>query len=796
MQREREEEIFDLATNYMTLYGVNVNMARAIPFIKDGLKPIARRTLYACHKYYGDKHVKASVLIGDIGKFSPHGDLGLNEIVAKMAQPFSNNVPYFDGDGNVGNLTTGDDFAASRYYGVKLSKFTLDVLFDEFDGKVDMIPNYDGTLTEPFTLPAKFPLILLNGQSGIGYSLSTDIPPYNLSEIVDATIKIINFDKAFRKAITKYIATHNDQISEFLSDSKNVFNAMNVDDKIIKALGVKKPRIHLVPDSPTGCDIFINGENRFMMQSCFDIDNANYIITIRNTPYMKYLDNIDTALRQMQTSVDPIPEILSAEEESEDVIDEFRYVIRCKQCNLMNVVNKLFKRVPGFRASVNANNMTVIDSSYRTKKFSAGQILGDWISQRFHCKRTWYLRDLVKKNKKLNMLEGKAFMLSPKNVDKTVEVFKTHKKAQIIDALVETYKGKVTSSQASYIYDLPLYRISVDEGEATKKEIKEVNAEIEFIKSVITDDDKIKDVIIDELNDIKNKYGSLRKSKIISNTSTDASSVGVVTIVPNGNVIFSEVENPEFISSDVKPITGTKVCLIDEFGSFMWVDTNKVPHNQEIPLTSIGQKKMGACVTAVSNAENNIIILTSEGRVKLMPISKLPSKNSSTPIIQMGPAESIVSIAEVRDTGDDILIYTSDGVGKRIKLSDIKPSTSITSAGRIMLNANNVSGMFTLNSNKPFIVYVTRLGRVRVNHSRFLVASGKYDDAKQIINLSAQDDLVAVFCCDDNQSITLHHIDKKQSTVTIKSLPVSTMNTDPVRPKSVPGSKVVRASIT
>lgn len=795
MQREREEELLEMATNYMSLYGVNVNMARAIPFIKDGLKPIARRALYACYKHHGDNHVKASVLIGDIGKYSPHGDIGLNEVIAKMAQRFSNNVPFLTEDGNVGNRTTGDDFAAARYYGVYLSKFTLDVLFGEFDGKVDMMPNYDGSLEEPITLPAKFPIILLNGQSGIGYTLSSDIPPYNLSEVADATIKIINYDKEIRKAATNYISNHKDQVSEYLSDTRNMYNVMLLDDKIVKLLGVKKPKIHLVPDSPSGCDIFVNGEDNFTMQSSFVLDNANYVIIIHSTPYMKYLDDIDSALRKIQDSVDPITEILSAEEESEDVTDEFDYVIRCKPCNLMNVVNKLFKRVPGFRAPITTKNMTVIDSTFRTRKFSAVQILGDWITQRFHGKRTWYLRELVTKNKKINMLEGKAFMLSPKNIDRTVNVFKTHKKAEIIESLVEEFKGKVTTSQAAYVYELPMWRITVDEHEATLKEIKKVQGEIDFIKSVIQDDDKIKDIIIDELHEIKNKYGKPRNSKIISNSVDVNSSVGVVNLVPNGNVLFSEVENPELISSNVKPITGTKVCLIDEFANFTWVDTTKVPHNQELPLTSIGHGKMGACVATVSNMENNIIMLTNEGRLKLFPISRIPVRSGKS-LAPLNPAEYIVCCVEVRDTSDDILVYTNDGMGKRVQLTDITKSLTVDAGGQFLIKADNVSGMFVLNSNKPYIVYVTRLGKLRVNHAKFLTTSKKYGGIKPIINLSAQDDLIAVFCCDDTQTVTMHYIDGKQSSVTIKSLGISTINTEPVRPKSVPSGKIIRASIT
>lgn len=799
---EAEHELIDLATNYMSLYGINVNMARAIPFIKDGIKPIHRRILYAAYKYHGEKFVKTSILIGDVGKFSPHGDQGLNAIIAKLSQKFTNNVPLLNSDGNSGNETTGDDFAAARYYSVALSKFALDVLFDEFDGKVDMVPNYDGSLTEPFTFPAKFPLILLNGTAGIGYTLACDIPPYNLNEIADATIKIINFDKEFRHASNDYCRAHHDELSEFLSSNTNTYNVMTIDPKIFKILGVKPPKIKLVPDSPTGCDIIVKDDESFLMQSKFDIDNVNYIITIRNTPYYKFIDDIDKDLRKIQDSPNPIPEILSAGEESEDLSSGIEYVIRCKPCNLMNIVKILFKRVSGFRASLSARNMTVIDSQYRTRKFNTSQILGDWITQRFHTKRSYFLRIIVDKTTKCNMLEGKAFMLSPKNIDRTIAVFKRCNRNELIDGLVTEYKGKVTSSQASHVSKLHMYQITPDEHQATLKEIDNIMEEINRLREITYDDDKVKDSIIDDLHEIKKKYGSPRKSKIL-NGETETISVGVVNILPTGNVLFSEVEDPSLVSNDVKPITGTKVCLIDNKGVFYWVETANVTHNTEIPLTSIGNHKMGSCVAAVSNMENNILILTNKGKIKSIPIKNIPPNprarvSSPKTIMPLDFDEEIVGALEVRDEGDDILIYTSDGLGKRIQLSDICKVCSINANGQniIKTDVSNVAGMFTLDPKKSIIVYVTKLGRMRANLSKYMKTSKKYDDIKPIITLSSSDDLISVFCCEPHQEITLYHLDGKQTIIPVEKICLSTINTPPKKPRLNSSAKIARASIT
>ena len=248
-------ELGPWAERMMSLYGVNINLQRAIPQIADGIKPIQRRVLFAIWSKYRMGNVKVASAIGDVMHYSPHGDQGLGDTIARMCQPFTNNIPIIKAEGNAGNITSSEDAAAPRYLDVSLSEFAMDILFKEFDGKVDMVPTYDDTGLEPFCLPSRFPLILVNGTSGIGYTLSCDIPPFNLGEIADATIKLI----------------------------KN-----------------PKQNIHLIPDLPTGCDVVKLNNDTFVMMSSYEIDNVNYTITIKNTPYLKYLENIDKSLRELQ----------------------------------------------------------------------------------------------------------------------------------------------------------------------------------------------------------------------------------------------------------------------------------------------------------------------------------------------------------------------------------------------------------------------------------------------------------------------------------------------------------------
>lgn len=753
MIEERYEDMGPLAQYYMMSYGINVNLQRAIPLITDGLKPVMRRILYQIWVHYKDMAVPVASAIGDLGKIHPHGDQGQTGTFARMAQPFSNNIPLLVAKGNPGTAVAGDDYAAARYFKVKLSKFVMDVLFKDFDGKVNMKPAYDDVTLEPFSLPSRFPIILLNGSSGIGYTLSSMIYPHNLNEIADATIKLLK----------------------------------NPDAKVT-----------LVPDSPTGCDIIIKDEFTSIMQSSFEIDNVNYIITIKNTPYGVYLDDIDDALRTIQDSDNPISEIISADDESKLNINKIRYVIRCKPCNLYTVINKLFKRVPGFRITVSARNMTVVDAMFNTRQYDVRQILCSWIKTRLIEKRGWLLRDLVAKTTEYNMLEGKLFMLSPKNLDKTIKIFRScESKQDIIPSLVEGYKGMVTTSQANYVSELKMYRLTNSEYNKTRKEIIELEEKINETREIVENPIRIRDVIIDEIKEIKEKYGFHRRSKILNNSNGDSVNIGVVQILADGTILFSETENPEHLSSDVTPISGDNVCLIDENGSFLWVNTNEVMHDKPMTLTSIGRSVMGKCVAAISNPENNVVLLSNKGRIKYIPIANIPSNATRKPLIPLDDDETLVSVLEVCNNGNDVLVYTSDGLGKRVQMSDLNLVKSVDAQGQfIAKDVDSVSGMFIINSNKPWMVYVTRLGRIRVNHAKFLNTVKKFSNMKPIIKLSQQDDLIAVFCADKNQKITLSHVDSRVSTVNIDSIEPSTMAIPPIRPKHVPGVRVIRATLS
>jgi DNA gyrase/topoisomerase IV subunit A len=746
-------ELGETSKQYMMLYGINIIVQRAIPMLVDGLKPVHRRIMWAMYRAHKNNFIKVAEIQGDTLKFSPHSELGTRFIVAGLAQPFSNNVPFLTPNGNCGTATAGDDCGAARYWSARISDFSMDVFFSEFDAKVNMKPNYDGEYMEPITFPAKFPTILLNGSNGIAYTMSSDLLPYNLNEIADATIKLLKNPEA---------------------------------------------KVNLIPDSPTGCDILKRDDQTFVMQSSFDVDNLNYTITFKNTPYGEYLNDINKRLCAIQDGEHPIKEILSAEDESELSEGKIRYVVRCKPCNLYQIINQLFKRVPGFRVTVSTKNAKVIDTKRRTQHYNERQILCAWISNRLKEKRSYYLRKLVDKTTEHNMMEAKVFMLSPENLNKTIKVFrKCEESDEIVQSLMETYKGKVSSSQANYISDMKMNKLTNGEYVRTLNKLKEISDEIKTLKEIVNDPNRIRDIIIDDIKEIKEKYGCPRRSKILNHNTNAAVHIGICQILTDGSVLFSETENPDHFSSDVTPIDGDEVCLIDKHGRFLWVNVNKIPQGKPMTLTSIGRQQMDACIAAVSKSERSIVMLSNKGRIKLMPTNRIPSNQSRKPLIPLNDDEYLVSILEVNGTSDDLLMYTTDGLGKRFSVSELNMVNSPDAQGQFIVKEDcDAAGIFIVTNKKPLIFYVTRLGRVRLNQSKFLVSGKKFGGLKPIIKLSSQDDLIAVFCCDPSQAVTMYHADGRVSCVNVNSLQPVTMNTPPAKPKHVPGIKVIRATLS
>jgi len=464
-------------------YAMSVIISRALPDVRDGLKPVHRRILYAMHEMglgHAAKFRKSAAVIGEtMAKFHPHGDAPIYEATARMAQDFSLRYPLIDGQGNWGSID-GDEVAAARYTECRLSKIGEETLRDIEKNTVDFVDNYDGTRKESVVLPSPLPQLLLNGSLGIAVGMATNIPPHNLSEVTDATVYFIDHPKATTEDLFKFIKG---------------------------------------PDFPTGGEIYnlkeiilaySQGKGPIVTRGKAEIietERGKNQIVIREIPF------------QVQTSA-LLEEIASLIEEKKiegikDVRDEsdkegMRIVLELQRDTYpQKILNRLYKWTQ-LQKNFNLNLLALIDG-IQPKVLSLAELLNYFISHRKEVvfRRTQY--DLEKAKERTHILEGLAKALSQIDaVIKTIKGSKDRDDAQ--KNLVKRFK--LTQIQANAILEMKLQTLARLEREKIEEELKQKLAEIKKLSLIFKSPQKIKEVIKKELQELKAKYGDERKTKV------------------------------------------------------------------------------------------------------------------------------------------------------------------------------------------------------------------------------------------------------------------------------------------
>lgn len=470
-------------------YAMSVIIGRALPDVRDGLKPVHRRVLYAMSKLgnTSDKPYKKSArIVGEtLGKYHPHGDVAIYDTIVRMAQDFSCRYPLIDGQGNFGSVD-GDAAAAQRYTEVRMSKIAEELLADISKETVNFIPNFDNSLEEPEVLPGKIPNLLINGTSGIAVGMATNIPPHNLDEIADGAILMID----------------NPDISV---------------DKLMKT--VKGP------DFPTGgiiCGIqgirsaYETGKGSIKIQAVVfteGLDNSdkgekkNPCLIVKELPYQVNKANLieDIALLVQDKK---IPEITNLRDESDR--KGMRIVIELKKnSNVDIVINNLYQHTK-MRIFFGIN-LVAIDHG-RPKTLNLREMIKCFLDHRKDVveKRTRY--DLKKAKERAHILEGLKIALS--NIDEVVQIIKKSENVNIAHSKLKSRFG-LSDIQAQAILDMKLQRLTSLETEKILEEYLELIKRIAYLEDILQNEKKLMLIIKEELLDLKAKYGSERKTMII-----------------------------------------------------------------------------------------------------------------------------------------------------------------------------------------------------------------------------------------------------------------------------------------
>ena len=499
---ERSEMAREMQQSFLE-YSMSVIVARALPDVRDGLKPVHRRILYAMNEsgYLPSKpHMKSARTVGDvIGKYHPHGDTAVYDTMVRLAQPFSMRLPLIDGHGNFGSID-GDSPAAMRYTEARLDKAAMEMLRDLDKDTVEWNPNYDETLKEPDVLPARFPCLLVNGSNGIAVGMATNIPPHNLGETIDATVMMLDNEEATPEEIRGALPG---------------------------------------PDFPTGGqimgskgirDAYETGHGNITLRATFEVEekkNGRQTIVVKEIPYMvnrkKLMEKLGELVRDKE-----LPEISNihdgADRHGIDII------IELKSGALPEVViNKLCKHTQ-LQTGIGINMLALVEGS--PKVLSLREILRLYIKHQVEVVTRRTIFDKKKAEDRAHILEG--YIIALDNIDEVIKIIRASETDKIAKEELIARFG-LTEKQSEAILEMKLRRLTGLERSKIEEELAELREKIAYLQSLLDDETLLKGVIKDELLDIKKRFNTPRKT-VIGQASKD---IDVMDLIADDDMVVT-----------------------------------------------------------------------------------------------------------------------------------------------------------------------------------------------------------------------------------------------------------------
>ncbi|HAY3874500.1 TPA: DNA gyrase subunit A [Escherichia coli] len=601
-------------------YAMSVIVGRALPDVRDGLKPVHRRILYSMHELgitYEKGYRKCARIVGDVlGKYHPHGDSSVYDALVRMAQDFSIRYMLVDGHGNFGSVD-GDGAAAMRYTEAKMSKITSQMLRDINKETVDFTPNFDGEEREPVVLPARFPTLLVNGSSGIAVGMATNIPPHNLTEVINAVIMLIDNPEAITE--------------DFMTEIKG-------------------------PDFPTGGIIlgrsgirsaYETGRGRILVRSKAEIEehNGRNRIIVSEIPYMVNKANLIESIANLvkEKKIDGISDL-----RDESDRDGMRIVIELKRDANANVVlNRLYKHTK-MQDTFGVIMIALVNNE--PKVLNLKQILTHYLNHQKDVVKRRTIFDLDKANARAHILEGLKIALD--NIDAVISLIRASKTTQEAkDGLIE--KFNLSEKQAQAILDLKLQRLTGLERDKIEDEYNELMKTIAYLQSILNSEEILLNIIKDELIEIKTKYGDDRRTLIEKNPYS--------------------FEDEDLIDDDDIVITLTHGGYIKRLPA----DTYNAQKRGGRGIQGVTTKEDDFVEhILITPTLNNILFFTNKGKVYKLKGYEIPEGGRTakgTNIVNMlplDPDENIQAVMSIRtfDSDNYLLMGTKSGMVKKTSL--------------------------------------------------------------------------------------------------------------------------------
>lgn len=670
-------------------YAMSVIVTRALPDVRDGLKPVHRRILYAMSEagmLPGKAYKKSARIVGDVlGKYHPHGDIAVYESAVRMAQDFSTRYPLVDGHGNFGSVD-GDSAAAMRYTEMRMAKITVEMLRDIDKNTVDFMPNYDGSLQEPLVLPSRIPNLLVNGSYGIAVGMATNIPPHNLSEVVDGLSAMIDDPDITIDGLMKYIKGPDFPTAGIIQGVKGIEDTY------------RTGRGSITVRAKTEIEDMDRGKHRIVVTEIpYQVNKARLIESIADLQRQKVLDGI-TALRDESDRSGMRIAIELRADVSPDIM-----------------LNNLFKHTQ-MQVNFGAIMLALVDGHPRILNLK--QILYYYLKHQEEVitRRSQY--ELDKARAKAHILEGLLIAL-----DHIDEVIKTIRESRTDDVAKQALMSKfgLSEKQAIAILDMRLRKLTGLERDKLEQDYKDVQETIAYLEDLLSSREKIMGVVKDELQDEKKNFGDERRTQI-SATKEDFTLTDLIPDEPMTITLTKQNYIKRMDSADIRVqkkggrgVSGMK--MKDE--DYVWKILNTSTHNRILFFTNKGKVYMKTAVefpkstrTARGSALINFIpnlardervtelldldnvqegtkyllMVTKKGYVKKTELAEYKNINKNGLIsIRLNEGDRLAAVLAI--TGEEeIILGTKDGMAIRFSVDD----SEVRSMGRAAAGVHGI----------------------------------------------------------------------------------------------------------
>jgi DNA gyrase subunit A len=734
----------ELSKSYLD-YAMSVIVARALPDIRDGLKPVHRRILYAMQQMglLGGSYTKSAKVVGEVlGKFHPHGDIALYDALTRMAQSFSMRYPLVDGQGNFGSVD-GDPPAAMRYTEVRLAKIAAPLLQDIEKETVDFSDNFDATIKEPNFLPAALPNLLLMGSEGIAVGMATKIPPHNLNEVIDAVMATIKRGKPvinqveheeeaefFIKKIN-LVASGQEKMEEELKPSKISFESEITTEELIEYIpGPDFPTGGAIYDAKSLIDVYTTGRGKIVVRGIAEIKEGakgKSQIHITEIPYQVNKSQLVAQIADL-VKEKKIVGISNLRDESDK--DGMSVVVDLKRdAKPKSVLNNLYKHTR-LQTTFPANFVALVDGTPFTVNLK--QILVEYVKhrQKVIVRRTIF--ELTSAKRRAHILEGLKIALD--NLDeviKTIRASKTQDEAK--KNLIQ--KFELSEIQSIAILDMQLRRLAALEREKIEKEYEEIKKLIDRLVAILKDPMKVLKVIGDELTEIREKYGDKRLTKIykqkigeFSEADLIAREETLITVTKSGyikrlssgsfksqkrggkGVVGMATKEEDEIQHLLSATTHDMILFFTDRGRVFGTKAWDIPESSRqskgqalVNIINLEQGEQVRSILPLDGTAKNLIMATAKGNIKKTAVSQFQNLRTNGLIaIKLDKTDSLVSVHATR--GDDyVLLLTKNGKAIKFPESNARPMGRATSGVRGIRLENNdeVIGMEVFPAKEP-----------------------------------------------------------------------------------------------